>query len=151
MAIARVVKAMGELCLYVGAARLRKPAYGALCRAMTPSSPRISSTIPPARVFRTQTNRNHLARLSVIAEAGRIGHADEFIVDDIASHLQRLGHDRAQGIRVGMVADHDEFAILELVGPARIGEVVQRHCERILADIGKLRLHLLTSYRSSQK
>ena len=58
-------------------------------------------------------HRDHLARFGVVAEAGRIRHADELVLDDRVGDLQRLGHDGAQRIHVGAIGDDQEFAVDE--------------------------------------
>ncbi len=49
-------------------------------------------------VLAREADRDHLAGLGVVAEAGRIGHADELVVHRVAERLERLGHDRRAGV-----------------------------------------------------
>ena len=94
-------------------------------------------------VLARETDRDYLAGFGVVAEAGRVGHADEFVAHRVAERLERLGNDGPQKVGVGAVADDDEFAVVEFVGRPRIRRVVERHREGVLADIGNL--HFLVS------
>ena len=84
-------------------------------------------------------DRDHLARLGVVAEAGGVGHADEFHLDDGAGRgLQRRGHHGGEQLGVGAVADDHELAVDEAVGPARIDRAGQWHGPGLGADIGEV-------------
>ena len=85
-----------------------------------------------------KAHRDDLAGLGVVAEAGGIGHADEFIGDRVGRWLQRLRHHRSQFVRIRTVGDDDELAVVELVGPLRISGIVERHRERLFANFGEL-------------
>jgi hypothetical protein len=74
-------------------------------------------------------HRDHLAALGVVAEAGRIRHADELVIHHRLDDLQRLRHHPAQRLRVGAVADDEVLAVDEAVGPGREGRAGQRHGE----------------------
>src|SRR5262249_12636072 len=64
-------------------------------------------------------HRSHLAGFGVIAEAGRIRHADKLVFDDGFIDLQRLRHQRAQLIRISPVSDNEIFRLTEAVGSWR--------------------------------
>jgi hypothetical protein len=77
-------------------------------------------------------HRDHLAALGVIAEAGRIRHADEFVVHHRLDNLERFRHHPAQRLRIGAVADDEILSIDEAIGPGREGRARRRHGERTL-------------------
>jgi hypothetical protein len=52
---------------------------------------------------------------STCGKAGRIRHANEFMVDHRIADFERLVHDRAQPVRVGMVSDSQKCAVDEPV------------------------------------
>ncbi len=56
-------------------------------------------------------NRDDLAALGVIAEAGRVRHADELELHQRRRDLERLGHELAQLCGIGAVGDDQIFAI----------------------------------------
>src|SRR6516164_5172967 len=72
---------------------------------------------------------NHLAGFGVIAEAGRIRHADELVFDDRFIDLQWLRHQRAQLIRISPVSDDEIFSLTEAVGSRWKRGARQRHCK----------------------
>src|SRR5215471_11215228 len=80
-------------------------------------------------------NRYDLTSFRVVAEAGRIRHADELVTDERRAlvELQRLRYDSPQFGWVGTVGDGQVFAIDEPIRTRRIGWVGQRHCKRPLA------------------
>ena len=57
-----------------------------------------------------ERHRDDLTGFGVVAEAGGIGHADELVFHQRLVHLQRLGHDGAQLLRVGPVGDDQILA-----------------------------------------
>src|SRR5208283_2971501 len=85
-----------------------------------------------------ETHRDDLSGFGVITKAGRVRHADELIADRVSGHFQWLGHHRAQLVDVGAVGDDHELAVVEFVRSRRIGGIVQRHSERLAANLGKL-------------
>jgi hypothetical protein len=89
-------------------------------------------------VLGLEPHRDYLAGFGIIAKAGRVRHADEFVGDGIARHLQRFRDDLAQSVGVGAVGDDDELAVVEFIRPRRIGRIVQGHGERVAANLGKL-------------
>src|SRR5271165_9896 len=89
-------------------------------------------------VLGLEPHREHLAGFGVITKAGRVRHADEFVGDRVASHLQRLRHHLTQPIGVGAVGNDDELAVVEFVGARRISRIVERHGEGVAANLGKL-------------
>jgi len=74
-----------------------------------------------------EAHRDDLTALGIVAETGRIRHADEFEFDQRLLDLQRLGDQLAQFLRIGSVSDDKEFPIDETVRPDRIGRTRQRH------------------------
>ena len=58
---------------------------------------------------------NHLTAFGVVTEAGRIGHADEFVMHERLGDLQRLGDDFAETVRIGAIRDDQELTIDETV------------------------------------
>ncbi len=50
-------------------------------------------------VLGLEAHRDHLAGLGIVAETGRIRHADEFVVDRVADHLERFRNNGAQNRR----------------------------------------------------
>src|SRR3984893_2586766 len=89
-------------------------------------------------VLRIETHRDHLAGFGVVAKAGRIRHANELVGDRVAEDFQRFGHRLAQLIDIGTVGDDHELTIVEFVGAGGISGVVQRHRERVAANLGEL-------------
>jgi len=77
-----------------------------------------------------EADRNHLARLRVVPEPGRIRHADEFELDDRLRHPEGRRYDRGERLRIRPVGDDQELAIDEPVGRPGIGGARQRHRER---------------------
>ena len=104
----------------------RPPAIGA-------SSSRIHR-VHVAAGLAAEAHGDHLAAFGVVAEAGRVRHADEFELDDRIGHLERRGNHRAQRVRIGPVRDDEELAIDEPVRPGRKRRAGQRH------RVGALRL-----------
>src|SRR5215475_11445107 len=80
-----------------------------------------------------ERDRDHLSALGVVAEAGRIRHADEFELDQRLVDLERLRHELAQLPRIRAVRDDEKFAMIEPIWPDRISRARQRHRERPLA------------------
>ena len=80
-------------------------------------------------------HRNDLARLGIVAEAGRIRHADEFVFHDRIDDLERLRHDALQRLTVRAVGDDQIFPVHEPIGTRRIGRVLERHRERAAQDL----------------
>jgi hypothetical protein len=70
---------------------------------------------------------NHLTGFGVVAEAGRVGHADEFILDQRLGDFERLRHHGGERFRIGPVGDDEIFAVEEAIGPRRKRRVGQRH------------------------
>src|SRR3546814_7579954 len=66
--------------------------------------------------FAIETDRDDLAALSVVAEAGRVRHADELVVHNWLGDLQRLRHHPAQRQGIGAVANDEVLAVDEAVG-----------------------------------
>jgi hypothetical protein len=66
-----------------------------------------------------QADRNHLPGFGVVAEAGRVRHADEFVFDDRLGDFERLRHHGGQRIRVGAIGDDEIFAVEEPIGSPR--------------------------------
>ena len=85
-----------------------------------------------------EADGDHLAGFGVVAEAGGIGHADEFHLHHaVAGRLERRGHHGFQQCWVGAVADDEELAVHEAVGAARVDRAGQRHGPGLLADVGQ--------------
>ena len=61
-------------------------------------------------------HRDDLTAFGVVAEAGQVGHADEFVVHHRLGELERLRHDPAQCLGIGPVLDDEVFAVDEAVG-----------------------------------
>jgi hypothetical protein len=74
-------------------------------------------------------HRDDLAALGVVAKAGGVRHADEFVVHHGLGQLQRLRNDPPQRLGVGAVLDDEVFAVDEPVGTRWKGRVRQRHGE----------------------
>src|SRR6516165_4642997 len=89
-----------------------------------------------AAYLAAKSDRDHLTRLSVIAEAGAVRHADKFVLDDRLHHLERPGNNALQRVAIGPIGDDHVFPVDEPVRPGRIGRVVQRHCICRLAEHG---------------
>jgi hypothetical protein len=83
-----------------------------------------------------ERDRDDLAGLGVVAEAGRIRHADELVFDDGLVHLERLRHQRAQLLEVGPIGDDHIFALPEAIGSRRIGGAGERHGKGALTHVG---------------
>src|ERR1700733_6402691 len=77
-------------------------------------------------------NRDHLPALGVVAEAGRIRHADELELHQRLADLQRLRNEFAKLLWIGPVSDNQELAIDEAVRSNRIGRTGEWHRERAL-------------------
>ncbi|VBG07306.1 Uncharacterised protein [Burkholderia pseudomallei] len=86
---------------------------------------------------------DHLAALGVIAEAGRIGHANEFVMNEWFLDLERLRHDFAQAIHVGAIRDDQEFPIDETVRAHRECRARERHRECFRSDLAWLHVDSL--------
>src|SRR5262249_54106129 len=80
-------------------------------------------------------NRYDLTSFRVVAEAGRIRHADELVTDERRAlvELQRLRHNRSQFGWIGTVGDGQVFAIDEPVRTRRVGRGGMRTCKPPLA------------------
>src|SRR6516165_6640633 len=89
-----------------------------------------------AAYLAAKSDRDHLTRLRVIAEAGAVWHADKFVFDDRLHHLERPGNNALQRVAIGPIGDDHVFPVNEPVRPGRIGRVVQRHCVCRLAEHG---------------
>mmetsp|Transcript_49009 Transcript_49009/g.115130 ORF Transcript_49009/g.115130 Transcript_49009/m.115130 type:complete len:287 (+) Transcript_49009:1876-2736(+) len=72
-------------------------------------------------------NRNHLAGFRVITKAGRVRHADEFVLHHRLGHLQGLRHHGAQRVQISLIRDDQEFAVDESIRTRRKCRVRQRH------------------------
>lgn len=97
---------------------------------------------------------NHLAAFGVVAKAGRIGHADEFVMHERLGDLQRLGDDFAETVRIGAIRDDQELTIDETVRAHREGGAGQRHRKRFRSDIAGFHadsLLLIASWMSARK
>jgi acetoacetate decarboxylase len=71
---------------------------------------------------------DHDAGLGVVAEAGGIGHADEFVEHGVAAvRFQGLGNRRADGLGIGLVGDDHVLAVDEAVRPLGIGRAGDGH------------------------
>src|SRR5262245_24741686 len=79
---------------------------------------------------------DHLAGFRVVAEAGRVRHADELILDQRLGDLERLGHDGAQPLGIGPVGDDQKLAVDESIRPAREGWTGKRHREGVRENVG---------------
>src|SRR6516164_4335407 len=87
-------------------------------------------------IFTVEERRYHDARFGVVAEAGGIRHADEFVEHRVtAVRLQWLRQCLADRRRVRLVCDGEIFAIDEPVWPAWIRGRGHRH-RRQIHDIG---------------
>src|SRR5450631_224513 len=51
----------------------------------------------------SEAHRDNLAGLRIIAKGGRIGHADEFIIDRVANDFERFRHHLAESVGIGPV------------------------------------------------
>src|SRR5262245_54872058 len=74
-----------------------------------------------------------LAALGVVAEAGRIRHADEFEFDQRLLDLERLRNNLAQLPRISAVGDDEKLTMVKSIWPDRISRTRQWHRERPLA------------------
>ena len=77
-----------------------------------------------------ERNRNDLSAFRVVAEAGRVLHANELELHQRFAHLKRFRDQGAQLVRIGPVGDNQIFAVAEAIRPDRIGRAAQWHCER---------------------
>src|SRR5262249_43509935 len=84
---------------------------------------------------------DHLSALGVVAEAGRIRHANEFELDQRLVDLERLGNELAPLPRIRAVRDDEKFAMIEAIWSDRKSRTRQRHRERPLSHV--LFFHLL--------
>ena len=75
-------------------------------------------------------HRNDLSALGVIAETGRVRHADELEIHQRRLDLERFRHELAQLCGIGAIGDDQIFAIVEPIRADRIGRARQRHRER---------------------
>ena len=82
-----------------------------------------------------ERDRDDLAGLGVVAEAGRVRHADELVFDDAAVGHQWLRHQRAQLIRIGAIGNDEILAIDEAIGSRRKGRTCQRHRKGSLTHV----------------
>ena len=75
-----------------------------------------------------EQGRDHHAGLGVVTEAGRVGHADEFVEHlPRAIGFQRRGQSGADRVGVAFVGDDQVLAVDEAVGAARIRGRCHRH------------------------
>jgi len=72
-----------------------------------------------AALLALEADRDHLPGFGVVAESGRVGHADEFVFHHRLRHLKRLGHDGGEGFGIGPVGDDEIFAVEEAIWPRR--------------------------------
>src|SRR5262249_22635821 len=80
--------------------------------------------------------RDHLARLGIVAEARRVRHPDEFVLDDRLCELERRRNDASQRVRIGAIGDDEEFAIDEPIGSRRKRRARERHRESTFSYFG---------------
>ena len=71
-------------------------------------------------------DRNDLSALGVVAEAGRVRHADEFELHQRLIDFERLRHQLPQPLRIGAITDDEKFAIVEAVRADRVGGIQVR-------------------------
>src|SRR5215475_5129170 len=90
-----------------------------------------------------ERDRDHLSALGVVAEAGRIRHADEFELDQRLFDLERLRNELPQLAGIRAVRDDEKFAMIEPIGPDRISRTRQRHRKCPLAHFMLVHLSLL--------
>ena len=76
-----------------------------------------------------------LSGLGVVAEPGRIRHADELVLDDRLVERKRLRHHRLERLPVRPVGDDEELAIDEPIGARRESRARQRHRKSAFADV----------------
>src|SRR5262249_23401576 len=107
-------------------------------------------TVRIAAFAALEGHRYDLAGFGVIAEAGRIRHADKLIFDDGFIDLQRLGHKRAQFIRFSPVSDDEIFPLTEAIGSRRKRGARQRHGQSPRPHITFLPCRFLSSTRKKQ-
>src|SRR3546814_8814490 len=111
-----------------------------------PRSTRTDTLFPYTTLFRShlvcvaadfaiETDSDDLAALSVVAEAGRVRHADELVVHNWLGDLQRLRHHPAQRQGIGAVANDEVLAVDEAVGSRRIGGAGRWHGEGVLPQV----------------
>ena len=74
-------------------------------------------------------HRDDLTAFGVVAEAGRVGHADELVVHHRLGKFERFRHDTAQRLGIGAILDDEVLAIDEAVGAGWKSRVRQRHGE----------------------
>ena len=72
--------------------------------------------------------------LRVIAETGRVGHANELELHNRVRHLKRRRDDSGKRAGIGSVGDDQEFSIHEPVWTRRIGRARERHRKRAFPD-----------------
>src|SRR5215475_700541 len=80
-----------------------------------------------------ERDRDHLSALGVVAEAGRIWHANEFEFDQRLLDLERLRNNLAQLPRISAVGDDEKLTMVESIWSDRISRTRQWHRERPLA------------------
>src|SRR5262249_17624604 len=107
-------------------------------------------TVRIAAFAALEGHRYDLAGFGVIAEAGRIRHADKLIFDDGFIDLQRLGHNRAQFIRISPVSDDEIFPLTEAIGSRRKRGARQRHRKSSRPHTTFLHGDFLSSTRKKQ-
>jgi len=95
-------------------------------------------------------DRNHLTAFGVVAEAGGVGHANEFVMDERLGDLQRLGHDFTKTVRIRAVRDDEEFAIDETIRAHRERGARQWHRKRFRSDIADFHADSLLLIASSK-
>ena len=80
-------------------------------------------------------HRNDLTAFGVVAETGRVWHADELVVHHRLGKLERFRYDPAQRFGIRPVLDDEVFAVGEAVGAAWKRRVRQWHGERCRAHV----------------
>src|SRR4029079_8729163 len=78
-------------------------------------------------LFALEADRDHLPGLGVIAEAGRIGHADEFVFHARRGTYQRLRHYSGERVGIGAIGNDEIFAVEEAIRSPWKRRVGQRH------------------------
>jgi hypothetical protein len=84
----------------------------------------------------TKRHRDHLPSFGVVAESGRIRHADEFVFDDRLIDLERFRHHRLQFVEIGPVLDDEIFPLTESIRPTREGGAGQGHRKCAFSHLG---------------
>src|SRR5262245_59143111 len=66
-----------------------------------------------------ERDRYDLPGFGIVAETGRIRHANEFVFDDGLGDLERFWHHSAEPFGIRAVGDNQVLAVDETVGPRR--------------------------------